>query len=87
MPNSEQVKQFLAHFIIPVAAAAATTWLFATVHVFNLFGISEGQVDGEIIQGLTFAVSYGLSWLTVHHILAGVYTPAAKAAARKSHVS
>ena len=46
----EAIKQFLAKYIIPVGAAALTTWLFATVHVFNLFGITEGQVDGEVVQ-------------------------------------
>ena len=80
----EAIKQFLAKYIIPVGAAALTTWLFATVHVFNLFGITEGQVDGEVVQGLTFVVSYGLSWLSVHNILLGVYKPAAKAARGKA---
>ncbi len=75
----EGIQQFLVAKIVPTVAAAITTWLFATSHVFNLFGVNEGQVVAVVVQALTFGVTYALAWLTTHHILKGHYTPAAKA--------
>ena len=81
MPTGEQLRQFLVGVVVPVGVASLTTWLFATVHIFNLFGITEGQVSGEIDQVAIWLVTLGIAWLTQHHILAGHYSAGAKAAA------
>ena len=82
IPTSEALKQFLVGHILPVLVGVITTWLFATVHVFNLFGVSEGQVAGELTQFGTFAIASVLAWLTTHHVLLGRYTPASKASVK-----
>lgn len=78
--SPEAIKNFLTAVVLPVVVAAVTTWLFASVHVFSLFGITEGQIGGELIQLGTFGISAGLTWLFAHFHLTGAYTPAARLA-------
>ena len=80
MPTAEQVKNFIISVILPVAVGAAAAWIVASVHVLNTFGITEGQIAGELTLFGTWAVTTGITWLHAHNVLLGVYTPAAKAA-------
>jgi len=83
MPSAEQLKQFLLGVILPPLIGIAAAWIVASVHVLNLFGITEGQIVGELSQLATFAITAAFAWLTQHKILSATYTPAAKAAAGK----
>lgn len=81
MFSGEQLKQFFVNVVLPIVTSVLTTWLFATVHIFNLFHISEGTVAAELTQLGVFAVTALITFLTGHHILTGKYTPSAKLAA------
>lgn len=78
--SPEAVKNFLTTVALPLVVGALSTWLFATVHVFSLFGITEGQVSGELTQLGTFGISAAITFLFAHFHLSGNYTPGAKAA-------
>ena len=86
MPTAEQIRQLLTGVVLPIGVGIAAAWIVATVHILNLFGITEGQVAGELSLFGTWAVSAVIAWLTQHKILSATYTPAAKAAARRSQV-
>ncbi len=85
MPTGEQIKQFLAGTVVPLATGAIVTWLAGT-KVLSVFGITGDVAAAAISQVLVFAVSAGIGLLVTHHILAGHYAPGAKAAARKRDV-
>jgi hypothetical protein len=80
MPTGEQIRQFLTGVVLPVGVGIAAAWIVATVHILNLFGITEGQVAGELTLFGTWAVTAVVTWLTQHHILKGIYAPAPVAA-------
>ena len=80
MPSAEQLRQFLINVVLPPAIGIAAAWLVATVHVLNTFGISEGQVAGELTIFGTWAVTTLIAFLHTHNVLLGNYTPLAKAA-------
>lgn len=83
MPTQEQITQFLATTIVPLVTGALVTWLSSTkvLALFNLTATSAAKVIGAV---LVFGVSAGIAYLSSHHILAGHYTPAAKAKASAS---
>lgn len=81
MPNSENIRHFLLGVVLPVVVGIVATWIVATVHILNLFGITEGQIAGELSLLGAWGVTVLITWLTQHHILSGIYSPAAKAAA------
>jgi len=56
------------------------TWLSSTqvLAIFNLTATSAAKVISAV---LVFGVAAAVTWLSAHHILAGHYTPAAKAKA------
>jgi hypothetical protein len=85
MPNAEAIKQFIVGTVIPPIAGALATWL-ASTQVFAVFHITANAAAAEITQALVFGVVTGIAYLVNHHILAGHYSPAAKAATRKSSV-
>jgi hypothetical protein len=76
---TEALKQFLVLKVVPVAAAALTTWLIGSAQVLNLFGLTEGTLRGIIAQALTFGVTYVGSLFAAHKITLGVYSPQARA--------
>jgi amino acid transporter len=81
MPSAEQIKQFFLTVVLPPVVGIIAAWLIATVHVLNLFGITEGQVAGELSLLGAWGITTAITALAQHHILSGHYTPAAKAAA------
>lgn len=80
MPTAESIKQFLVNVVLPPVAGIAAAWVVGTVHVLNLFGITEGQAAGEITQFGTWGIVTLIAFLHTHNVLLGRYTPAAKAA-------
>jgi hypothetical protein len=80
MPTPENIKHFLLTVILPPLVGVVAAWVVGTVHVLNLFGITEGQIAGELSLFGTWAVSTVVAFLGQHHILSGHYSPAAKAA-------
>jgi hypothetical protein len=81
MPTAENIQQFLLGVVLPIVVGAVTTWLLATVHIFNLFGITEGQISGELTLLGTWGIATAIAALHAHHVLAAHYTPEAKVAA------
>lgn len=83
--SAETIKQFIVGTVIPPIAGILATWITST-QVLSIFHITQSAAAAEITQVLVFGVVTGLTWLTQHHVLAGHYTPGAKAAARKPTV-
>lgn len=81
MPTAEAIRNFLLNVVLPPVVGVAAAWIVGTVHVLNLFGITEGQVAGEITQFATWGIVTLIAFLHTHNVLLGNYTPAAKAAA------
>lgn len=87
MPTAEQIKQFLIGIILPPSISALATWIVVKVPLITtFFHISMSSVAGELSVVATFLVGWVITWLVQHKILAGHYTPAAKAAAREAHL-
>ena len=80
MPTQEQIQQFIVTTVVPLVSGALVTWLSSTqvLSIFNLTATSAAKVISAV---LVFGVSAVITWLSVHHVLAGHYTPAAKAKA------
>lgn len=83
MPSAESIRQFLIGVVLPVVTATVAAWIVATVHILNVFGVTEGQVAAELTQLGTWGVTALITALHAHHYLLGRYTPVAKAAAGK----
>ena len=85
MPTAEQIKQFVVGVILPPVVGALVSFI-ASTEVLNVFNISHDQLAAWVSAVLVFGVVTVIGWLKVHGILKGIYTPAAKAAARRSSV-
>ena len=85
MPNDAQLKQFIVGTLLPPIVGALVS-LIASTEVLNVFNISHDQLAAWVSAVAVFGVVTVIGWLKVHHILAGHYTPAAKAAARRPGV-
>lgn len=79
MPSVEQIRQFLVGQVLPLVVGIATTWLTIHVHLLATFHIGAGTVASDLTQLGVWGVSAGLTWLGIHHILSGNYSPEAKA--------
>lgn len=79
MPSLEQVRQYLTLTVLPVLVGAVSNWLVIHLHFLAAFHISQGSVAGALTQLGVFAIGAVVAILGSHHILKGVYTPAAKA--------
>lgn len=79
MPTAEQLRQFLVLTVLPVVAGAAANWLVIHVHLLASFHITATSIGSVVSQLGVFGITAAIAFLTSHHILAGHYTPAAKA--------
>lgn len=82
MFSAEEIKQLLIGHLVPLIAGGLTAWVVSHTGLINLFGITEGELTGDLIEFGTFVVGVAVSWATTHKVLSGAWPSVAARKAR-----